>query len=183
MTDALIGGMPGVGKSVLVNYLIRQGRLAIDAELVPGMVLTRNRQGNLVDYDPTDPDFVPNHETHWDIDMVTQLVRRPRQEKYLYVAGMAHNFPEIIAKGLFTELVYLDADDETLRTRLALDTRQNPSGFGVKTSHPNQINDTLAISPYAREMAKEFGATILDTTGRTPEEVGAMVIRAVEGSE
>lgn len=181
MAEILIAGMPGIGKTETVTYMHDVlGRDARDGDDIAGLLQTLNSDSQPVDYDPTDPDFAATHTTHWSEEVVQQVLGEPRDAEYLYLAGMAFNLPDLIARGLFNRTIYLDADDETLRQRFTSPIRRNPDGFGIGDTHPKQIDDTIAMSGMAREIAAEIGAYVLDTSQMTVAEVGNMVVHIAE---
>ncbi|MBT2502115.1 AAA family ATPase [Curtobacterium sp. ISL-83] len=167
-----INGTHGVGKTTtsrIVQGLLPGSRL-LDAEKV-GEVLMDIRPGL-----PTTDDF-----QHWDPwrPLVVETARRVQQytgstlvmPMTVLVQAYWHEIRDgLAAHGIAIRHFVLDADQATLRHRIEHDPDLGPSTFRFSR-----------LAPYA-EAARTWlhdEAEVIDTVGRTPEQVAARIAEAV----
>lgn len=176
MTECLILGAPGVGKSTLVAELSSRGRLAYDADdshAIPDLGGWFDAEGQPVSY-KDDFEWRARHCYLWDIPVLKRFIQAQRDpNRALYIAGTATNYAEAV--GLFKHGVVLDAKIDTLSQRLASPGRTTPYPIGSSEQHLAWLAERL---PGFRETWRCLGLTILNAelnTSELADELIAMV--------
>lgn len=148
-----VAGISGTGKSTIVRELDRAGELAWDGD---DFSLWRDRQTGEAVGSPASgrPDgWLARHA--WVIDPVSvRSCRKIAEGRIGYLAGGCENEPEVW--DLFDTVVYLVADDDTIRRRLAARTEND---FG-KTDE--ELAMVLGWNAVLEARYRSAGAVIVD---------------------
>ena len=156
MSDCLIIGSPGAGKSSLVAELRNRQRLAYDADLVPGLLGWYDENGKGVTGYDSSQAWRDSHLCRWDIARMARFLDHEQPET-LYVAGIAPNWPDAVP--LFRRLIYLDVSVETACERIAHPDRSTPFPFDCTDQYRMQLRENL---PGFREKAVQLGAVAIN---------------------
>lgn len=154
-----ITGIPGVGKSTIQHELVRRGYEAFDID--------QPRFGgptNLVTGEPvTMPaisdrpkEWFEQHEWRVSRDAVEEL-KQQSENKLIFLCGTTTT--EHLIWDLFDAVLYLQVDEQTLRTRLE---KRQGNDFG-KTEDEVQI--ILSRFHEAEEALRHLDVTMIDATG------------------
>jgi shikimate kinase len=174
MAECLILGLTGAGKSSVVTELRSRGRLAYDADLVPGLGGWFGPDGQPSGYS-SDPAWRASHQFLWDMSVVRRLLDERDDSQTLYLGGIAANALDAVP--FFGNVVALDADVDTLCQRIAAPSRQTPHPFDCTDQYRMQLNED--ISRFRKDMLY-LGATIINAELDAPQ-VANNLIAAVEG--
>jgi shikimate kinase len=168
-----VTGSSGVGKSTVCALLKSRGELAVDADW-EGYSHWVDRASEQVVANPPDP--VPDGwltRFGWKIDRVeVENLSRRTHDKTAFLCGSAENEPAV--RDLFDHIIYLVADDETIRDRLRTRTT---NAFG---KHPEELAAALGWNDDAEARYRRLGATIIDGRQPPPEVVDAILLDAAK---
>ncbi|MGW6936347.1 AAA family ATPase [Lentzea sp. NPDC054927] len=165
-------GTSGAGKSTVCAVLESRGRSAIDTDWAGYNHWVDRTSGEVV-VDPPDP--VPAgwlDRFGWKMSRakVEALAARTHDET-VFLCGCVENEAEV--RDLFTHVVCLVIDNETLRDRVLTRTTNS---FG---KHPEELAASLDHNARVEATYRALGATIVDGT-RPLEEVADAVLAAVD---
>ncbi len=173
MAETLILGMAGAGKSSVVTELLNRGRLAYDADLVPGLGNWVDSDGNVCSYS-SDPDWRDSHRFLWNMSAIRRLLKQRDDTQMLYLAGTATNGTDAVP--LFGNVAVLHAASDTLCQRLVAPSRQTPYPFDCTDQHRARLTEAV---PRFREDMLNLGAIAIDAEVDVPQIVDNL-IAAVE---
>ena len=156
MAECLIVGLAGAGKSSVVAELRSRGRLAYDADLVPGLGRWFALDGRPSGYS-SDPAWRASHQFLWDMPIVQRLLDERDDSQTLYLAGTATNVLDAVP--LFGNVVALDVGVDTLCQRLVAASRQTPYPFDCTDKHRASLTEMV---PRFRNDMLNLGATVIN---------------------
>jgi gluconate kinase len=163
-----VTGVSGTGKSAVCEALKALGHRALDADW-DGFNHWVARATGETAVDPPYP--VPAgwlDRYGWQIDVAkVEALAAERGTAPVFLCGAVENEHEVWE--CFERVVFLDADDDTLRSRLATRTTNE---FG---KHPDQLDAVLSWNQVLPDRYREAGATIVDATAPPTEVVNAVL--------
>jgi hypothetical protein len=122
MSAVQITGCSGAGKTAIAAVFARRGLAAINADDDPLLARSVDAAGNVVEEEPTAPDFawLARHSWAWNPARLDELIRAAAPAT-LYVCGGAANELELADR--FTQVFLLEIDEPTMLARI--DARQD----------------------------------------------------------
>lgn len=129
----LIIGMPGSGKTTLVEHMQARGHFALDGDLIEGLGVWRNADGEQVVYQP-DREWRASHLFSWDTGRLTDVIfdRLSNESRPIYLFGTA---PRIEDHSFwFHNALALYASAATIYERLRHPERKTPYPFQMEQS-------------------------------------------------
>lgn len=177
MTECLILGQSGIGKTSLVAELVNRGCLAYDADdndCVPGLSGWFDVDGRPCDYN-NDPAWRAEHQFLWDMPTVRDLAEARDRSRPLYFAGTAQN--DLRAVQFFTHTVALDATVEAYCQRRASENRAARYPVDNSNEHKAWLMEVL---PGLRIAWRALGIVVLDTTYISTSQVADRVTALVD---
>jgi dephospho-CoA kinase len=155
----LVTGISGSGKSAVCDELKRRGFDAHDTDSEGNAVWVRRATGE-VNATPAappvrSPEWLAAHEWRVVVDTVEALAERAGDQA-VFLCGSTANEEEVWH--LFSRVIYLSIDTETLRRRVASRTTND---FG-KAEH--ELAAILAWHSAGEDAYRRFGAVIVDAT-------------------
>ena len=165
MSLIYVTGIPGVGKSTIQRELQRLGYEAYDIDQPRFGGPTNLITGEPVQLPPIDmrsKEWFDQHEWRVSRDAV-QSLKNESINKTIYLCGTTTT--EHLIWDLFDKVLYLHADEETLKHRLA---NRKDNDFGKSK---DEMEIILARFHEAEDALKHLDATIIDARGTLQETV------------
>ena len=164
-----VAGLSGTGKSTIVRELQRSGALAWDAD---DFSFWRDRQtGEAVESPPSGRPDGWLERYAWVIDpLQVKRCHTDADGRVGYLAGGSENEADVW--DLFDTVIYLVADDDTIRRRL---TARTENDFG-KTEE--ELAMVLGWNAVLEDRYRTAGATVIDATQSLPLVVEAVRLSA-----
>jgi len=163
-----ITGIQGVGKTYVLSELQKYGFVVIDLDAT-GICKWKNRKTEeFTEYGMSgrDPKWLSQHGWYCDMATLKKLLSCIRDDKKMFVAGIAENLKELTEE--FDKVFLLSADDENVRERLSKRTN-NHFGKGEDEQEfilsqgkniANNLNDFILID--ANSKPSDIATSILD---------------------
>lgn len=152
-----ITGVSGTGKSAVRHALLARGWDAYDTD-EGGMTRWCDRTSGLPVEGPergSSPDWIERHDWNISRPRVEELAEHAA-DRTVFLCGSPTNDQEVW--DLFSEVICLVIDDETLRTRLA---RRTSNDFGKA---PHELEAVLRWNKHNEAQYRDLGATIIDAS-------------------
>ncbi len=168
MKKYYITGVPGIGKTTLLNELQKRGYATIDIDYVPGLCYWINRTSK----EPVE--FLPGGGDEWekkntwicDKEKLHELLNQQTEET-LFVCGLTNNQAEFI--DLFDKVFLLQTDASTFLNRMA---SRNSDHFGY---HEADRNSVLLWYKEFEKRTLNNGAVVLDATQPIEQNVAKVI--------
>jgi shikimate kinase len=155
----LVTGISGSGKSAVCGELQRRGYEAHDTDQDGNAVWVSQKTGDVTATpaasEGTPPEWLEEQEWRVAPFKVEALAKRA-DTLLVFLCGSTANEREVWH--LFSRVIYLAIDNETLRRRLASRTT---NAFGKA---PNELQAILSWHEVGEDQYRRFGATIVDAT-------------------
>jgi adenylate kinase family enzyme len=155
----LVAGISGAGKSAVCTELLRRGYEAHDLDLDGNAVWVNRATGEDSPAEASrsaeSPDWFEQHDWCVVPEKVRALARRADDET-VFLCGMTKNEHEV--SHLFSRIIYLSIDAQTIRDRVASRTAND---FG-KAAH--EMAAILAWHEIAELEHRRAGAVMIDAT-------------------
>lgn len=159
MALAYITGISGAGKSTVRGELIKRGYEAYgtDEDGIAGFI--NNETGEMVDNPidapPRSIEWRSNHTYKVSRQLIEKLALKA-EGKLIFLCGTAANDNE--AWDLFSKIIALTADEQTLKHRITTRTTNN---FGKL---PHEMESILEWHRTSEEDYRRLGAVLIDST-------------------
>lgn len=132
----LITGISGTGKTTALAELQKYGYVVIDLDAT-GICRWKNKETQeFTEYGETgrDYDWLTQHGWYCDIDKLKQLLSSIREDKDVFVAGIAENIEELVEE--FDKVFIFTAPDTVVKERLNVRTNNH---FAKKEEEQNFV--------------------------------------------
>lgn len=173
MVRLLLTGVPGTGKSTLIEALARRGHRAIEADSADWCHWVRQTDGAAEDPPPLVDPF-EQYDWVWREDRIGALLSTEGPSP-LFVGGVASNQAKFYDR--FDHIVLLSLPSEMLVRRLAERTSNDYGKSAIETDR--------VIGFHARfdQMLRDAGAVALDVSGSVDEAITQLLLVASTSDE
>jgi broad-specificity NMP kinase len=166
----LITGISGTGKTTVLFELQKHGYAVIDLDTT-GICRWKNKETQeFTEYGETGRDYewLTQHGWYCDIDKLKQLLFSTREEKDVFVAGIAENIEELVTE--FDKVFIFTAPDSIVKERL--DARTN-NHFAKKEEEQNFVLE------HSKELLKKIKDFMEVDASRSPSEIAESLLNSL----
>lgn len=166
----LLTGISGTGKTTTLAELQKHGYVVVDLDAT-GMCRWKNKEtGEVTEYGSTGRNYewLTKHGWYCDINILKKLLSCIREDKDVFVAGIAENIEEVVQE--FDNVFILDTTDQVIKERL---------GRRLNNHFAKKDEEQEFIFKHSRELLKKIKDFELIDANQLPEDISVAVLKKI----